>query len=64
MSSAFWTLVSVVPFGILAYLLTWPIAAIDERLLTRELLVTSAVVYFLAASVLGGYIGGVVAKPD
>ncbi|WP_419193737.1 hypothetical protein, partial [Novipirellula herctigrandis] len=64
LSSAFWTLVSVVPFGIVAYLLIWPIAAIDERLLTRGLFVTSAIVYFLAASVLGGYIGGVVARPD
>lgn len=64
LSSAFWTLVSVVPFGIVAYLLTWPIAAIDERLLTRGLFVTSAIVYFLAASVFGGYIGGVVARPD
>ncbi|WP_197204133.1 hypothetical protein [Crateriforma conspicua] len=64
MSSVFWSLVSIVPFGIVAYLLIWPVAAVDERLLTRGLIVTSAILYFLAASVLGGYIGGIVARRD
>jgi len=64
LSSVFWSLVSIVPFGIIIYLLLWPVASIGERLLTRQLFVTSAISYFLAASVLGGYIGGVVSRPD
>ena len=64
LSSLFWSLVSMVPLGIVSYLLIWPIAAIDERLLSRGLMLTTSIIYFLAASLLGGYIGGVVARPD
>jgi hypothetical protein len=64
LASLFWSLVAIVPFGILGWLAIWPIAAIDERLLTRSLFVTATLTYFLAASILGGYIGGVVARPD
>ncbi len=64
LSSAFWMIVSIVPFGILASLASGLISFVDERFLTRDLLVTSVITYFLASSLLGGYIGGVVAKPD
>jgi len=64
LSSMFWTLVAIVPFGILGWLVVWPIAMIDERLLPRNLFVTVTITYFLAASILGGYIGGLVARPE
>ena len=64
LSSVFWSLVAIVPFGILGWLAVLLIAAMDERMLTRFLLVTATITCFLAASMLGGYVGGVVARPD
>ncbi len=64
LSSVFWSLVSILPFGIVINLLHWPIGAIDERPLARGLMLTASIIYFLGASLLGGYIGGFVARSD
>mgnify|MGYP003634934506 CR=1 FL=1 len=64
LSAMFWSLVAIVPFVLISWFAIFPIATIDERLSTRGLFVTWTITYFLAASMLGGYIGGVVARPD
>lgn len=64
LSSAFWTVVAIVPFAIICYLLLPAMGITDGRGPSRVVFVTSAIVYFLLVSLVGGYIGGVVAKND
>ncbi|WP_372717665.1 hypothetical protein [Novipirellula sp.] len=64
LSSIYWTLVGIIPFVICSGIGICLVSMIDERLLTRTLFVTWTITYFLAVSIVGGYIGGVVARPD
>lgn len=64
LSSAFWSLVSVVPFGFLFYLVFEFVSALDEQSLPSGFFGLISISYFLPASILGGYIGGVVAREE
>jgi hypothetical protein len=64
LSSGFWSLVAIIPFVIVGWPLAWSVSAIDERFFTREILVSKVLMYFLFAAIFGGYIGGIVARPE
>jgi hypothetical protein len=64
LSSVFWTLVSVVPLVTIGGILYLPLLPLSKGPLMQDFLSFLGVSYFLAASYLGGYIGGTVARPD
>jgi len=64
LSSVFWTLISIVPFVTIGWIIYWPLLALSKGPLMQDFLYFLGVAYFLAASYLGGYIGGTVARAD
>lgn len=63
-SSMFWTAVSVAPFWIVMNAVVESVTNSEEQLQSQSWFVTSGVTYFFVVSLIGGYVGGVVAIRD
>ena len=59
-----WLFISLVPYWLLAAFLIWATQTLNDGSMTRRVLVAITVTYFLLVSAIGGYRGGVAARPD
>lgn len=59
-----WLLMSLIPFWVLAAFLIMATVHFDNEDLSRRVLIVVTVTYFCLASAIGGYKGGLAARPD
>ncbi|TWU47224.1 hypothetical protein Poly51_50230 [Rubripirellula tenax] len=62
--SSLCSLIGIGPLILAMWFFVVPIGWIDDGLLTRSLFVSATLSYFLAVSLVGGYVGGIVAGQD
>ncbi|MFG0264147.1 MAG: hypothetical protein ACF8AM_03225 [Rhodopirellula sp. JB055] len=63
LSSSFWSFVAMVPYFVLGPICIWAISHWDEGWVV-SLVQWGTLAYFLAVSIVGGYLGGVASAPD
>ncbi len=63
-AAVFWSLAAIVPFGLMASVTDKVMSTLDPNYSNRGVFLLCANAFFLVVSLVGGYIGGVVAKDD